>query len=249
MASRKPLPLQNLRIIIARPKFSGNLGAIARLAANFDVKDLWVSAPRRPFDEKEASMYAMGPAQEYLKSMRFVDTLEDALADIPVAIALTRRVGQMRAPDIDIAQMAEKLKEHPVALVFGSEEGGLLAEEVAECQFIYRIPTSENMPSLNLSHAVGIMCARLFEEMGGRPGKRATKRLTRRTVPATHAELESMYDHWEEFLRDIGLTSAGNPERVMVKIRKIFARASLNLMEANALRGIISKAQKALGKK
>jgi len=47
-------------------------------------------------------------------------------------------------------------RENP-ALVFGRENYGLYKEELALCETTITIPTSQDYPILNLSHAVGIV--------------------------------------------------------------------------------------------
>ena len=44
-----------------------------------------------------------------------------------------------------------------VALVFGRESTGLTNEELKLMDFIIRIPANQNYPTLNISHAVGII--------------------------------------------------------------------------------------------
>ena len=55
--------------------------------------------------------------------------------------------------------------EDHAALVFGREESGLTAEEVSACTHCCSIPTGELQPSLNLSHAVAVVLAQLFEQV------------------------------------------------------------------------------------
>lgn len=38
--------LEHVRVVLVAPKFVGNVGAAARLCANFECNDLWVVAPR-----------------------------------------------------------------------------------------------------------------------------------------------------------------------------------------------------------
>ena len=49
-----------------------------------------------------------------------------------------------------------------VAVVFGNERTGLDDNEILECEMGVTIPSSEEFGSLNLSHAVQIMCYTLF---------------------------------------------------------------------------------------
>ena len=50
-----------------------------------------------------------------------------------------------------------------VALVFGREESGLSAQELQACTHLCSIPAGSMQPSLNLSHAVAVALAQLFD--------------------------------------------------------------------------------------
>ena len=51
-----------------------------------------------------------------------------------------------------------------IGLVFGREDYGLYNNEIALCDLMLKIPTSEKYQALNLSHSVGIILYSLFEE-------------------------------------------------------------------------------------
>lgn len=131
-----------------------------------------------------------------------------------------------------------------IALVFGNEETGLTREELKPCTHLCSIPTSEEMGSMNLSHAVAVVAARIYEQEreAGRARPPAGRRL-----PARLAEFEAMLGHWREFLVDVGLTQAGNPERILGTLRRALERSGLTPQELRAIRGVLSKAQVRLG--
>ena len=49
------------------------------------------------------------------------------------------------------------------ALVFGREESGLTEEELRLCSHACAVPSGRVHPSLNLSHAVAVVLAQMFE--------------------------------------------------------------------------------------
>jgi hypothetical protein len=55
-------------------------------------------------------------------------------------------------------------EDRRVSLLFGSEADGLTTEELSSATHVCEIPTSPTQGSLNLSHAVAISLARVFED-------------------------------------------------------------------------------------
>jgi tRNA/rRNA methyltransferase len=58
---------------------------------------------------------------------------------------------------------------------------------------------------------------------------------------ATAETLEPMFDHLKEAMVSLGLSTEGNPERMLTKMRKIFQRAELTEDEIFLMRGFFSR--------
>ena len=56
---------------------------------------------------------------------------------------------------------------------------------------------------------------------------------------ADQQQLEAMYDHIRQTLLRIGFLDPQNPERMMLVLKRILARAGLDRREVNILRGIM----------
>jgi TrmH family RNA methyltransferase len=237
----KPLH-QPFRVVLAEPRHPGNVGSSARACANFEVADLVLVNPRESWPSEEARKFAVGPAREILESARVMKSVPEALADCAVAVGFTRRSGSLRTPSIELADVAALSSRGRVALVFGNEETGLTREELKPCTHLCAFSTGALMPSMNLSHAVALALGRIHEGLAEKPRQKKAE-----ASAATVPELESMFTHWREFLLDVGLKTAGNPERILRRLRRIFQRSSLDRQEIRVLRGILSKAQVALG--
>lgn len=230
-----------LRLVLVAPRTPGNVGACARLAANFDVDDWVIVAPQCDWSGWDARKYATGTAGERLDAIRVVATVEEAVADCQAAIGFSRRIGKIRAPSVDLHEAAELSSAlGRVALVFGNEETGLTATELEPCTHLCMIPTSGALPSMNLSHAVAVALSRFY----ARPTRKAA---AKGPSPARLSELQGMMAHWREFLVDMGMDRGGNPERILVSLRAIFERAALTAQEIRALRGVLSKSQVRVG--
>ena len=85
--------------------------------------------------------------------------------------------------------------------------------------------------SLNLSHAVMILCYELLMARMGEEAKPAPKL-------AGSRELEGMYVQLKAVLQAIGFLNPENPDYWMMHIRRLFARTTLQAREVKILRGI-----------
>jgi TrmH family RNA methyltransferase len=244
-----------LRLVLVAPRTAGNVGACARLAENFGVTDWVIVDPRCAIDGWDARKFATGSSAARLDAVRIVPGLAEALADCRAAVGFVGRdLGRTRRAPLaprDLTHLCVRTGG-TVALVFGTEETGLSGDELAACTHVCVIPTSESLPSLNLSHATAVALARIFEDSEMAPsGRRALARSSMPTnSPAPHArlaELAGLVGHWREFLIDAGMDRGGNPERLLRTVRAVLERSGLSEQEIRAFRGMLSKAQVRIG--
>src|SRR3546814_18354891 len=137
---------EQVRFIMVRPSHPGNVGAAARAIKTMGFHDLCLVAPRFPdvLELPDAQSLASG-ATDVLASVRIVPTLEEALAPITLAFALTARARMQGPPACDIRKAAQVSCQHlqstrhaRVAIVLGTERSGLTNEDGALCQRIDR---------------------------------------------------------------------------------------------------------------
>lgn len=232
----------SISIILVEPQSPGNVGMVCRAMKNMGLANLRLVNPC-PIDHPEALMFAVS-AKDLLAKAEIFPSLQDALADIPLSVATTRRHGKYRqeiwSPQEIVAKIAADGGTNRAALVFGREDSGLTTEEVALCRWQATIPTSAEYGSLNLAQSVLIFCYELF---GGLNTQAETE--SRETAPGE--ALESMYDQMERVLQKIGFLNPENPAHLMRSLRRIFSRAELDLREVAIIRGMISQVDWAAG--
>lgn len=159
-----------VNIVLVRPKEDGNVGAVARVGRNFGAERLTFVRPRATLGP-EARRRAMGGIP-LLTSARSVATLEEALADSDLVVGSTDLVlGRSTAflrRSIDPERLGAIVRssEGRLALVFGPEDNGLDREELGRCDLIVHIPARREFPTLNLSHAVGILLYAIHRGQG-----------------------------------------------------------------------------------
>ena len=137
------------------------MGAVARVGRNFGAERLTFVRPRAPLGP-EARRRAMGGIPLF-NAARTVATLEEAVADSDLVVGSTDLVlGRSTAflrRSIDPERLGAIVHatEGRIALVFGPEDNGLGRDELAACDLIVHIPARREFPTLNLSHAVGVL--------------------------------------------------------------------------------------------
>ena len=149
--------------MLVEPQHPGNVGAVARVMANFGCDELLLVGGCEIDDDAMARAKAGRPL---LESARRIASLKEALVETPVSVATSGIVPKgdsrwQRAPH-PVQELADLLKGREPALVFGRENHGLDRGELALCDLTIQVPTSPEHPVLNLSHAVGIVLYELF---------------------------------------------------------------------------------------
>ncbi|MCX7982948.1 MAG: RNA methyltransferase [Syntrophales bacterium] len=223
-----------IAVVLHRPKYAGNVGSTARAMKNMGFTHLIVSEGG-PFVPEEMYMMATHFAQDIIEQATFANSLKEALSDFQFIVGTTARTGSQRGPTGALRDVARKIvhlaKENKVALLFGAEDRGLTNEDLRLCHEIVTIPTAGEFKSLNLSHAVMIVCYEVFM---------ASCQPTEGFVPklATSAEIEGMYANLKEVLTEIGFLNPQNPDYFMYHLRRFFSRTGLLARDVKIIRGI-----------
>lgn len=220
------------RIVLVRPIFSGNVGAVCRLAANFGAPGVFLVNPS-PLDWDEIDLLAVH-SEEVSGRISVHETLASAVADCDEVIGTTARIKGTRTRTLDIGKFAAEWREsrnssNP-AIVFGSEENGLTNHELDVCSSLVTIPTSPAQPSLNLSHAVAVV----LHELSG------IELQSSQHQTASTSETEAMFEHLRRSLVETGYLNPQNPDHIFSEIRELLLRARPASREIRILRGLAS---------
>jgi tRNA/rRNA methyltransferase len=227
---------KNISIVLYKPKYAGNIGSVARAAKNMGISNIIVVG-KTDFDREEMQQRSTHLASDVLDQIQYFESIDEALGSFNYIVGTTARLGKARGPFIaprtvakDIADISQKNK---VALLFGPEDTGLANEELRLCHAVVTIPTSREFTSLNLSHAVMILCYEIFTaSSAAAKSSDATPKL------ALSCELEGMYGQIKTLLADIGFLNPENPDYWMMHLRRFFSRVGLLSREVGIIRGI-----------
>ncbi|MBN1664538.1 MAG: RNA methyltransferase [Deltaproteobacteria bacterium] len=224
----------NITIVLQSPKYAGNVGSIARTARNMDINGMIV-VRGEPLEEADMKQMSTHFAADLIDHISYFDTLKEALADFEYVVGTTARKGHARGPLISPKEAARRVADmsqmNRVALLFGPEDTGLSNDDLRYCHAVATIPTSQKFKSINLSHAVMILCYEIF--VARMP---AAEKFSPRL--AQSAELEGMYDQVKAMLTKIGFLNPENPDYWMMHLRRLFSRTALYSKEVKIIRGI-----------
>ena len=228
-----PVNLDNIAIVLHRPRYPENIGASARAACNMGISQLIVVDPR-DCDLTRVLKMATHFAAHLVEAMEVFEALEEALAPFQYVVGTTARAGGRRSTISSPRRLATELipisQRNRIALVFGPENTGLTNAELRLCHSTVTIPTTA-FASLNLAQAVMLLCYEIF--LASREGEgNFTPRL------ATRQELEGMYEQLKETFINISFINRENPDYWMGHIRRFFSRYHMRAREVKMIRGI-----------
>ena len=78
---------------------------------------------------------------------------------------MTNRFRAIKKKQINFEKIIDLIanKNNLVGLVFGPEKSGLDNDHISLCDYVFKIDSNPKFSSLNLSHAVTIICNKIFE--------------------------------------------------------------------------------------
>ncbi len=237
-----------LRFILVETSHPGNIGACARAIKTMGFGELVLVNPRfaDAVSDPEAIAFASG-AQDILQRAKIVGSFSEAVAGCAFAAAVTARLREYSPPVLSSRAVANELcrlaamppapqEAVPgLALVFGNERYGLPNEIVEKCHALVSIPANPAYSSLNLAQAVQVLA---YECRVAAEGDALTCEIGFQGQRASADQIEGMFEHLQQALVAIDFLDADNPKKLMPRLKRLFARAGLEVEEVNILRGI-----------
>ena len=225
----------DVRVVLVRPRDPRNVGAACRAMKCMGITSLGI-VPDAILDPTQARTLAHYAA-DVLDSATIFPRLSDAVKDAVLVAGTTRRRGRNRKYfSIFPEQLGERVASiggGTVAVLFGNEETGLTDEELSLCHIAVTIPASREFPSLNLSHAVQVICYEIFRA-------RSSGHVTPFS-PVSVAELDSLVSVITRSLKRIGFFHLVGPDQMAVFFKDILGRAGLSVNEARHIGVIFRK--------
>ena len=225
--------------ILVNPQLGENIGACARALKNFGFSNLNIVAPRDPWPNTKARMTSVG-AYSIIQKAKINKNVSDAVKNFDLVFASTARkrdVNKKHISIINFVKILSKYKKSNIGIMFGPEASGLSNHDLSLSNFIIQIPTSQKLTSLNLSHAVIIICYEIYKSLNltmFKKEKMLTKLSSKNSIKNLIKFLEKMLDS-KNFFKP--------PEKkksMILNINNIFGRLELSDKELRILFSIFS---------
>ncbi|OGQ92651.1 MAG: hypothetical protein A2284_13220 [Deltaproteobacteria bacterium RIFOXYA12_FULL_61_11] len=239
------MDLTNVFIVLVRTRNSHNIGSTARAMRNFGLSRLRL-VDTVPLDENAYKMGVM--ADEILDQSEWFSTVAEAVSDLHVVAGSTRRsnrrlFGTYRTPSEFSAELLDYAEGTKVGLLFGNERNGLSNPELRYCERYVTIPAQEPHASLNLSHAVAIVTAALFEAVHG---NQPVHEAGRKDTPVERREIIELEESLAAIAGRLGLFVRYGEESYRNFLAHVLQRSSLPRNELRLVLGFIHKVELAL---
>ena len=232
----RPGPL----VVLVEPQLGENIGAAARVMANFGLARLRLVKPRQEWPNPKAHMMAAG-ADRVLDQAMLFDSVDAAIADCSFVLATTARAHDQAKPVVSPAQAAQAMAPQVaagenVAILFGRERNGLENAEVALADCIVTFPINPAFASLNLAQAVALVAYEWF--------KRDTEALPfampEKSPAAPKQQMLAFFANIERELEKVEFfRPAEKRETMVINLRNIFTRMQPTQQDIQTLHGVI----------
>ena len=119
-----------------------------------------------------------------------------------------------------------------MALLFGREGNGLSNEEIELCDVIVTIPTHEDYPIMNITHAAAIVLYEIFKKKKSYPREELEE--------ASKVEKDGLIGTMDEIIEKLGYPEHKSKNASLV-FRRIIGRAFISGREAHTLKGTLRR--------
>ncbi len=239
------MPKKNFRIILVGTEYELNLGAIARLMANFGQSPLYLVNPQCEIGFT-ARMHAKH-ATKILEKAKICSSIAEAAKGCSFVIGTTgvlRRHRKALRHPLPLEHLRARLAENntpgPIAVLFGPEGNGLGEEDIKRCDVLVSVPTDPHYAVMNLSHAVAVVLYALVAQ---------EKRMKSVRVPADPHELGFLKKAFDQLAGRYS-HRLNDPAKTKLAFQRVLGRAVPDEVEVRAMLAVVHQALRELeGKK
>ncbi len=249
--------LENVTFVLHRPSSAENIGAVARAMRNFGLRRLAIVAPPSWGGAARSGAGRSGGEDVLLRARRTARRaailLEEAAVSPDLRGALSGSTwacgtssrpieGRPRLSPRELAaELGQRSRAGPVAVVFGEERRGLSDAELTLCQAVCTIPTDGAYDSMNLAQAAAVLAYEAALAGGAEPPQPPAGE------PARHATVEALFARLSALLAQAGYLNPQNPEAILAEWRQLLARAEPTQREVELVTAGLRALERKLG--
>ena len=228
-------------IVLVRPQLPENIGMVARAMDNCGLNKLILVSPREKWPNEKA-IDSSANSKIILNNVKIFNSLKRALSSFNYVVATSNRNRFLHKPANNI--FLELFKKIPitkkVAFVFGPENSGLSNDDLMLCDSIFNIKLSRANRSLNLSHAVLLICYKWNEYFNVSTNLINSDKI--RAKIASKKDFQFFMDFLKKELNEVGYLYPKHKSKSMFNnIQTMFLRSTLSKIEIQTLWGMVKK--------
>ena len=235
--------LNKFGFILVNPQLGENIGSCARALKNFGFSNLNIVSPRDAWPNTKARMTSVG-AFNLIKSAKIYKHAQDAVKKFDLIFATSARsrdVNKKHISMVNFVKLLSKYRNSNIGIMFGPESSGLSNYDLSLSNFIIQIPTSSKLTSLNLSHAVIIICYEIYRSLNFSKFKKE-KILSKL---ASKSSIKNLIKFLEKILDNKKFFKPPEKKKSMIlNINNVFGRLELSDKEIRILFSIFSSLNK-----
>ncbi len=224
---------KDIEIVLVGTLHSGNIGSVARAMNSMGITCLKLVSPQCKIDDQAFWLATHGGS--ILQNVQTFHSIREAIADVSYVFGTTARTRHLRnfiGPHELAVKVSSLSGKNNISIIFGPEDKGLSNEELELCNEVVSIPTVAEAASLNIAHAVLIVCYEI------RKCNKQPKENSSIDLLAKSKDVEDMYDHMKKALLEIGYLDKQNPDVALGKFKRILTRAGLLDKDVKLIRGV-----------
>ncbi|MFX0076924.1 MAG: RNA methyltransferase [Candidatus Hermodarchaeota archaeon] len=247
-------------IVLVQPEHAGNIGSIARIMKNFDFNQLLIFNPiekasvikshhTQGFAMHGKDILLNAEIIEVKNQKDHINEFKKLIQKFDWVIASTAKgmhYKNIRRLAIFPKDLQIPISENPgkLALMFGKESRGLTNEEIEFADILIRIPSSDDYPTLNLSHACGIILYEIYNKIHNLSLGRGDKPV----LLASKSDKNILYGIISNVTKSLKIHPY-TAENVSFAFKNVFERAVISKKELNLILGVFSKLNSLLKKR
>jgi len=250
----------NFTVVLSQPEHAGNIGSIARVMKNFNFNNLIVFNPMESAEiirSRHTQGFAMHGKDilfnaniiELDNQKNHLDKYKELMHKFDLVIASTAKgmhYKNIRRLATFPRDLTLPISQNPlsIAIVFGKESHGLTNEEIELADLMIRIPSSDDYPTLNISHACGIILYEIYNKIHNVTIGRGIKPV----LLANKKDKQLLYSSVKGLIESL-IIRPYKAENVNFAFKNVFERAFISKKELNLILGVFSKLNSFLKKR
>jgi len=226
--------------VLVKPQLPENIGFSARCLKNFGFSSLDLVNPKENWPNNKAIATSVG-AKDVLKKTKVFSSVKKAISKYDVVYASSARIRDINKKHLSFNEFIKSIKKNKnkkIGIIFGPEASGLSNEDIVYCNYIFKIPVSKKLESINLSHSLIIVCYEIFRNI-----KRSYFNKNKKLDGVINKKKLNNFLHFvENRLERKGFFQPSEKRKSMlINLRNIFSRTELSNKELRILSSIFSK--------